>query len=386
MTRTELLLQGLDIANLTGLEVGPLATPLVKKSEGNIIYVDHVDTEELLKKYGPDPNVPTESIVAVDAVWGHQSFAECLGGRKVDYVLASHVGEHVPDLVTWLNELQSVLNPGGEIRLALPDKRYTFDALREETRISDMITAHLLQARRPQVRDVLDFRLHFAPDIIGWPWAQGNYDLSKLKPTHPFEVAMSSARHAMETDFYHDVHCSVFSSRTFASLMEKLAGFGLLNLACCGMTDSLATKFEFYVFMKPCDDREQIIQSWRDARDAMLDPVPDPAVEAAAREAEAEAARIAQEEAARRSSEEAARLAEEAATRHALEIAAYQAQEEARRKAEEVNAARQHIRLLEGTAYELDVARNRIAMLENSKSWKMTAPLRRLKSMIKRAV
>jgi hypothetical protein len=328
MTRTELILQGLDLAKLTGLEIGPLALPLVKKSQGNVIYVDHADTEQLRRSYAADPNVDTAAIVEIDAVWGDQSLAECLGGRKVDYVLASHVGEHVPDLITWLHEIESVLLPGGEVRLILPDKRYTFDILRDETRISDLLTAYLLRARRPQVRDVLDFRLHFAPAVVGWNWSQGDYDLATLKPMLTFEEAMGLARWARDTDIYHDVHCWAFTSRTFASLMEKLAEFELLNLACSGFTDSISSKFEFYVFMKPCTDREHIIESWRTVRESLQDPLPDPDGE----------------------------------------------------------AARQNIRLLEATRHELDVARCHIEMLENSRSWKLTAPLRRLRSLLRRAV
>jgi SAM-dependent methyltransferase len=312
MNRTELVLHGLDLEKMTGVEIGPLATPIVTKSRGNVIYVDHTSTEELVKKYGADPNVDTASIVEVDAIWGDQSLADCLGGRKVDYVLASHVGEHVPDLITWLHEIESVLRPGGELRLILPDKRYTFDALRDETRITDLLTAYLLRARRPQVRDVLDFCLHYAPAIAGWDWSRGNYDFATLKPKLTVEHAMDSARYVMENEVYQDVHCWVFSSHTFASLMEKLAGFGLLNLACSGFTDSISTKFEFYVFMKPCTDRELIVESWR----KVCEP-----------------------------QQGAWRLGE-----------------------------------------ELEAARNRIKLLENSRSWKLTAPLRRFRSLLRRAV
>jgi hypothetical protein len=275
----------------------------------------------------------------VDAVWGDQSLADCIGGRKVDYILASHVGEHVPDLVTWLQETHAVLKPGGQLRLVLPDKRFTFDYLRDETRISDLLTAHLLRARRPQVRDVLDFRLHFAPDMDGSAEYRGVFDTSTLKPLASYEDAMGAAHYVLHTGIYHDVHCWVFKARTFATLMEKLAGYGVLPLECVTMIDTCLPSFEFYVFMRPCDDRHRIVESWREAGASLRDPLPGGAAEAAAAAATA--------------------AAEEAASRMAGEL------EAARRLAGELEEARRHI-----------------AMLEQSRSWRMTRPLRRLKSIL----
>jgi hypothetical protein len=323
--RMEILRQGLDLARSTGLEIGPLAAPIVRKSEGDVIYVDHASTEELLAKYSADPNIDPACIVPVDAVWGDQTLAECIGGRKVDYIIASHVSEHVPDLVTWLQETHAVLKPNGQLRLVLPDKRFSFDYLRDETRISDLLTAYLLRARRPQVRDVLDFRLHFAPRMDGWGEYKGVFDPSTLKPLASFEEAMGAARYVLENEIYHDVHCWVFTPRTFASLMEKLAGYGLLPLECAGMVDSSVPLLEFYVFMQPCNDRARVIESWRDARNTLRDPLPGSG---------AEAALLADAESALRTDD------------------------------------------------ELEAARRRIRTLENSRSWKLTAPLRRMKAMM----
>jgi predicted SAM-dependent methyltransferase len=35
-------------------------------------------------------------------------------------VIASHVIEHTPDLVTWLAEIRAILQPNGTLRLAIP--------------------------------------------------------------------------------------------------------------------------------------------------------------------------------------------------------------------------------------------------------------------------
>ncbi|MEX3900116.1 methyltransferase domain-containing protein [Paraburkholderia sp. BR10954] len=49
---------------------------------------------------------------------------------KFDYVIASHVIEHVLDLVGWVHSLLAALKHAGRIVLAVPDRRYTFDYVR----------------------------------------------------------------------------------------------------------------------------------------------------------------------------------------------------------------------------------------------------------------
>ena len=292
-TRAERLRAGLDLARLAGVEIGPLADPIVRKEEGPVRYVDFTDEQTLRATYSDDPGVNTAEIVAIDAIWGQQTLAECLGGREsVDYVIASHVAEHVPDLISWLSEIRSVLRPGGQLRLVMPDKRFSADALREETRISDLLTAWLLRARRPQVRDVLDFRLHHAPSVDGWGIFNGVKDLSMATPVHSFEVAIDSARWARDSETYFDVHCTVVQPRTFARLMHRLAGYGLLELACVDMIDSAMPLLEFYVFMEPCNHRPTVMASWERIQARLYDPLPGSAAALAAAEYAVEMERL----------------------------------------------------------------------------------------------
>lgn len=77
----------------------------------------------------------------------------------LDYVVASHVVEHVPDLAGWLEEVNASLKIGGRLLLVVPDKRFTFDILRPLTTYSEIITAYKEQRRRPGLRSMCD---HFA--------------------------------------------------------------------------------------------------------------------------------------------------------------------------------------------------------------------------------
>jgi hypothetical protein len=195
MERRDKLISGLDLRHGVGIEIGPLDRPAVTKQ------VDHADTASIRKKYQDNTEVNITSIVNVDAVWGSQTLQEAIGpDRNVDYIIASHVIEHVQDVITWLEELRAVLKPRGEVRLAVPDRRFTFDYLRRETTLADILNAYLLRARMPLPISILDFCLNVATvnNVDSW---EHRVDPSRLKPSYTATVARQPAptRHCTPT-------------------------------------------------------------------------------------------------------------------------------------------------------------------------------------------
>ena len=273
--RRAILRTGLPITAGTGLEIAPLAWPTVGKDEGRIRYIDHFDTDALRRRYAGNPDVPVDRIAPVDALWGAQTLDQCLDGARVDYIIASHVAEHVPDLLTWLGECETVLAPGGELRLVLPDRRVSSDALRRETDIADILAAFVQRARRPQVREVLDFFLYDAPEVDrGVLYAEG-LGAAAPRPRCNMWQAVSFAMQVRDTpDHYEDVHCWAFAPRGFARMMLALAENAMTRLACADFTDSAPPWFEFFVFLRPTDDRAALVASWRRMAEQARDPLP----------------------------------------------------------------------------------------------------------------
>jgi hypothetical protein len=245
MDRRTRILTGLNVGHSVGVEIGALDKPLVTREMGEILYVDHADTATLRKKYQEDPGVRADAIVDVDGVWGTNTLLEAIGGRKVDYVLASHVIEHVPDLITWLNELESILAPGGQIRFVIPDMRYTFDCLRRETVFSDVLPAYIARARRPMPREVIDFICNAADVRSDLLWHKPARQAVTRKLYH-FADAAQLGEASMRGE-YHDVHCWTFTPASFARLMSEIGAAGLSNLACRAFTDTPIGGMEFYV-------------------------------------------------------------------------------------------------------------------------------------------
>ncbi len=269
--KREKVLGGLDVSRSVGVEIGALDKPFVRKQDGEIIYVDHADRDALAEKYRNEPHVQADNIVPVDSIWGENTLLDAVGHRKVDYVVASHVIEHVPDLITWLSELRSILKDTGEVRLVVPDRRFTFDFLREESRLSDVLDSYLRRARAPLLHLVLDFRLNAATVDCAAAW-EGRIEPAKLQKFHTFDVAMEFARDVLNNHTYHDVHCWVFTPKSFARLFGRLAELGLVDFACERFLDTEKYTFEFFVSLRPCSDRACIAESWKrmanEAKDA----------------------------------------------------------------------------------------------------------------------
>ena len=58
----------------------------------------HKIFDRLLRlRYANDPHVDVTQIVEIDAVWGEKTILDALDDKLVDYIIASHVIEHVPD-------------------------------------------------------------------------------------------------------------------------------------------------------------------------------------------------------------------------------------------------------------------------------------------------
>ena len=260
--RRKRLLYGLDITSGTGIEIGPLCWPLVRREDGaKVIYIDHTDTPGLRDKYRGDPVINVEEIVDIDAVWGKNTLHEAVGGKYFDYVVASHVVEHVPDLVTWLRELAAVLKPTGEVRLAVPDRRFTFDYFRRESRLQEVLLSYIARARVPHPYSLLDYCLSVADVSTIDAW-RGRIDPRYLKRHHTWEGAVHLARDSFENGTYHDVHCWVFTPATFAKLLSNLCQIGLLDFACEDFCDTRRNELEFFVTLRRSNDKEYIAQSW----------------------------------------------------------------------------------------------------------------------------
>lgn len=240
----------IDLPTMRGLEIGPLHNPIVWRHDSEVYYVDHADTSTLREKYADDANVP--EVFAIDFVWGDRSLAEAVGNAApFDYVVASHVIEHVPNPVGWLNELADVLRPGGVVSLVVPDQRYCFDARRPITDAAEIVGAYLEGRTRPTLAQIFDFEARYVEVDSLAVWAgRAGHDDSPLRLDHAWE----RCRAARETDDYIDVHCTTWTPASFAEIMRILFDLGLLDLRIASFMPTPVNFLEFYVSLERLPD------------------------------------------------------------------------------------------------------------------------------------
>jgi SAM-dependent methyltransferase len=124
-----------------GIEIGPLHHPLRLPPGTRVRYVDVMSREQLLATHTSAVYGDPRWVVGPDVI----DDCERLGtfaDASLDFVIANHVVEHTEDPIGALENLVRVLRPRGVLFLALPDARYTFDALRERTTVEHLLRDH----------------------------------------------------------------------------------------------------------------------------------------------------------------------------------------------------------------------------------------------------
>lgn len=277
MDRRERLLGGLDLKRLSGLEIGPRNAPLVRKGEGNVLYVDYASTEELRASWDKPEVIDPATFVDIDIVWGRAALP------TVDYVLASHVIEHVPDLAGWLLELRGALRPGGVVCLAVPDRRFTFDLFRPESTLAEVVEAHLLAYKQPSIRQVFESYALTRPNDHLEAWASDAK--ARLRPI-PEKIgqAYRRVRSLPAEPRYIDSHCWVFTPRSFLELMEGMHALGWLPYRLDSFQPTAVNDLEFIVRLAVDDDRAAIEASLNQAGE-ILSNAPQPPEDAGPRRA-----------------------------------------------------------------------------------------------------
>jgi hypothetical protein len=325
------LLDLIDVGAGRGLEIGALMEPVVTKAMGRVEYIDRASTGELRHWYANQGHVDPAGLVEVDHVWGSQTLLDCVGGvRRYDYVIASHVLEHVPDLFGWLCEVASVLVDGGIASFAIPDKRYTFDALRRTSSGSELVDAYVRRLRKPDVRQIFD---HFTSyrDIDTAALHDGRITPQALPPVHDPRGILEACQRAAENGDYVDTHCWVFTPLSFVDAVDLGNRLHLLPFEIAALFPTAERSHEFFVSLRRLPESMSIEErraAFLASRQRLDLPPEHP------------------------------ELAQDALVRRTA------AAEQALRTAEE----------------RLSAAEGQLSELLNSTSWRITAPLRRLVS------
>jgi SAM-dependent methyltransferase len=330
-----------------GLEIGPSYNPLLPKADGyNVEVLDHASQDGLREKYSRDPAADVSRIEAVDYVSDGRPMRKVIGETgRYDFIVASHVIEHTPDMIGFLQDCESLLRPGGVLALAVPDMRFCFDRYKSPTSLGEIIEAHVERRTRHTRASLFDHGAYFCEvdGASGWPRT------SESVPALKFDLhkAMAlSARH--DAGAYIDNHGWQFVPSSFRMIAADLHELGKLQFREAAFQET--DIFEMFVIMSatgagPGLSRTELLRRAADELAAVSD---------LGRQGIADRA-------------EADRLREEVRTLR-LELTDAQAKSEHGR----VQAEREQVRVIEQLRQEVDA-------LRASTSWRITRPLRSLR-------
>ena len=233
-----------------GIEIGASYNPILPKKEGyNVRIVDHCATSELVEKYSA-MNVDTSSIEPVDYVF-NGSLSNVPMQGKLDYIVASNVVEHVPDLIDFFTQCSNLLNPEGELHLVVPDSRYCFDYFRQISGISQIIESH--GNTNTTLGKISDVVLNTSKNGNELAWRKGTG--ASLSLVNSTELALKDLENytAKLRSEYVDVHNWVFTPHSFRLIVNDLRLLGFSKLS---ESKFISTQgFEFIVVLSVDESR-----------------------------------------------------------------------------------------------------------------------------------
>lgn len=243
--RKSFFLNHLDKTSL-GLEIGPSYNPIAPKKDGyNVKIMDHSDQQGLIEKYKDNPYVSTEPIEVVDYVWQGEPYKDLVNGETFNWILASHLVEHTPNFIGFINDCSEILKPGGKIMLVVPDKRYTFDKYRNLTSLSQVIDAYIENRASHSSGTHVEFRLKQISKNKNQAW--NRFTIGKEEFKNTIEDAKKALTSNKDTG-YEDAHAWVFSPKSFRELIDDLRKLELINMKIHKLKRS--SSCEFYVVLE----------------------------------------------------------------------------------------------------------------------------------------
>ncbi|PXW23658.1 methyltransferase domain-containing protein [Paraburkholderia caballeronis] len=336
-----------------GIEIGPWFNPMTPKREGyHCLSLDIFDTEKMRQRALGDPHVASkvDQLEEVDIVGSTVEIGEladrhgCAG--RVDYIVSSHNFEHIPNPVKFFQGCEKTLKLGGHLNMIIPDKRTCFDYFKPPTSLGMWLEAYLYQHERPAYRHVFDgFQMmanHNGSGVFSLAEDSSQVSLN-YSPIRDGYAAWKSYVESGDTS-YIDAHCSILTPTLFELLLLDLNMLGLVHLKVVKISPTVGCEFAVSLENMGADWRPELTDMQHYARKTEL---------------------------LRQVGED---LAFNTATVHRL-------LDELKQRENSVSSLRKESRVTESLAEQL---RSQLQAVRESRSWKITAPLRRTITAVRR--
>jgi len=241
------LLSGIDPTSNV-LELGPSINPKAPRSRGwNVTVVDHATQDELIEKYRNDTRVDVSNIEKVDYVWRGGPLHDAVPPERhgtFDALIASHVIEHIPDPIGFLQSAERLLHPRrGVLALAVPDKRWCFDYFKQLSTTGQMLDANRRRAQRHSPSTRFDASAYVAFDGNRTSWGREPLQNLFLPDTLDHAFSEFNAWSDNPDAPYVDCHAWHFTPASFRLLILELGALGYCDWHISWLAPQPAVEF-----------------------------------------------------------------------------------------------------------------------------------------------
>ncbi len=248
---------------LLGIEIGASHAPIASRSDGyNTIIIDALSAPALRKKYTAI-NINIEQIEEVDYIWRGEKLSKLVSqSGDLNYILASHVIEHIPNFIDFFQQSDELLNSEGQLILAIPDKRKCFDYFRPISTTGQVLQAFHENKQVHSMSAIFDSHANYAEYEGYGSWFSSTKTDNKINLESNVKGAYQKYLQLLSKNEYEDVHGWVFTPASFLLIIHDLTTLGLINLSL--KTFYLSEGHEFYaIFYKNSQNPEEnIIKKW----------------------------------------------------------------------------------------------------------------------------
>jgi SAM-dependent methyltransferase len=139
-----------------GIEIGPGHVPFPVPQTLSVRYVDRWEPTEnstLFPELGDMPGFPKPDVIANLDVDRLGTISEA----SQDFVIASHVLEHLANPIAMLVDIHRVLRSGALLIILIPDRHKTFDRNRLPTPLPHLVDEYRRDVREVDDAHILDF-------------------------------------------------------------------------------------------------------------------------------------------------------------------------------------------------------------------------------------
>lgn len=212
-----------------GVEIGALHSPLdlTGLSISRLRYVDRITVAEARQTY---PELAGHALVQVDVIDDGETLSS-FSDASLDFIIGNHLIEHASNLFGTLNNWLRKLRAGGVIFMAIPDKRYTFDADRPLTPLNHIIEDYLATPDERRQRDQEHYH----------EW------VAAVEKT-PADQRSQRARQLMEAGY--SIHYHTFVLKSFLQLLGQAQAQLNLPFEIAACADTVPGSNEFVVVLR----------------------------------------------------------------------------------------------------------------------------------------